>query len=176
MTLMTRRTLGLLGTIVLGMSAACGGGVPQRSGLSTSNSHSTKTFQWQYGPKVILPQAWEGIGSGAIQGHVYTNVELVTHPVTTVRFWPDLLYDVFLHNDASRVDDRFSQKSAYLIVMETTVDPFPGPVSPSMASAPGVIRRSWSPNHQIFLIGYFGSLAPALAASQADQIGATAIP
>jgi hypothetical protein len=84
--------------------------------------------------------------------------------------------NAFLTDAAASLEKTFSRESVYLLVIETRVDPFPGPVSPSLAAARGVIRRSWTANHQVLLVGYFGSRAPAFAASQADRIGLSATP
>ena len=126
-----RRHLSTLGALVV-LVAFAGCSSPDLSGTGRSEpgrsttSPPLSTFKWQDGPRVALPVGWEGLGSGTIGGHAYTDVDLAAHSVRTVRFWPDILQHALFTDSVGSLESIFGRESVYLLVLETRVDPFPG--------------------------------------------------
>jgi hypothetical protein len=163
--------VGVVALIVAGCAASA-----RRSATTTT---SITRFSGS-GLDVSLPSGWKSLGWGAIApNQPYAAVEMLRQSessVASVRFWPMILNHAFMANDASTLVRQFPPSAVYLQVVVATHDPFPGPVSPTLASGSGLIRRSWAPGHHLLLIGYFGPKAPKMAAKQADWIGTHASP
>jgi hypothetical protein len=142
-------------------------------GLSTSVASASTSQQT---PIFAVPDGWQSLGSGTTSGYHFLAFQLVRKPgasVTAVRFWPSFFDLAFTKDDASQLGGQFDS-SAYLMVIRTSHDPFPGRVSPLLAASSAQIRRAWVLGHHLLLVGYFGKSAPQNAAAQADEIGRSA--
>jgi hypothetical protein len=130
----------------------------------------------QQTPIYAVPNGWQSLGSGTTSGYHYVAFQLDRKPaigVTTVRFWPSFFDFALTKDDASQLGDQFDS-SAYLMVISTSHDPFPGRVSPLLSASSATIRRAWVLGHHLLLVGYFGKSAPRNAGAQADEIGRSA--
>ena len=163
---MTRSRRGIVATTTL-VVAGCGHG-------ATSPSSASTPFHWESGPTIYLPHNWVGLGSGTIEGDQYTDATRRAHPVNQTRFWPMILSNAFMNNDASELAVGFASHSAYVMVVDTKTDPVPGSVSPSFAAGSGVLRRSWTPGRRCFSIAYIGGSVSSAVITQADEIRSSA--